>query len=179
MNGIGHKWWHEMFDGQPALDPGPDLPGRNVQRKALERRSAKRFWKVRERLAGPGHGCKFKKRRQLIGLAPFVEFRHVIRADEIEPFHVRILFRVMPRRIDGVRDAAATQFLFVNFILRQAAQRKSKPSQTKFGRRGFIILFKGRSRGRNEKKPVQSQFLDGRLRDKQMAEMNGIERATE
>jgi len=47
------------------------------------------------------------------------------------------------------------------------------------GGRGVAFRLERRLRRRNEKQPVQAQFLDGRLRDEQMAKVNRVKRAAQ
>ena len=51
----------------------------------------------------------------------------------------------------------------------------STASQANVGWRGFVVLFEWRPAGGNKDEFVQTQFLDGRLGDQKMAEMNRIE----
>src|SRR5579864_8355641 len=57
-----------------------------------------------------------------------------------------------------------------------AGERQAEPLQAQLRKSGRNFLFEGGLAGRNKEQPVQFQFLHGRLRDEQMAEMNRVER---
>ena len=103
--------------------------------------------------------------------------RHVVRADEIKQFRSRKSFRVIAQRVNGVGNAAAPDFLFVNFAIRPARQREPEQLQSGGRGRGLVVRLERRLRRRNEKQAVQPKFLNRRLRDQQMAEVNRVKRA--
>ena len=128
--------------------------------------------------APPGRGMTTNSRqlRQFAGFAPFIELGRVVRADQIKQFRLRKSSRVIAHGVDGVGNAAAPDFLLVNFAIRFARQRQPEQVQPDGGRRGLVVRLERRLRRRNEKQPVQAQFLARRLRDQQMAEVDRVKR---
>ena len=93
------------------------------------------------RRASPGsrNRHKFRQPRQFVGFAPFVEFGRVVRADEIKQFRLRKSFRVIAQGFDGVGNAAAPDFLVVNFTIRSA--RRARAGAIAGGRRRARVGF--------------------------------------
>ena len=103
----------------------------------------------------------------------------MIGADEIEQFRAGEPARVIAEGINRLGDAAAMQFLLINFTPRFSRERQPQEAQTVGrGGRGAARLEWGLGGG-NEEEPIQAQFLAGGLRHEQVPEMDRIKRTAE
>ena len=86
---------------------------------------------------------------------------------------------VITNRFDGVRRAAAADFLLVNFAPGLSSQGEPKEANAFRGRRGLPVRFERRLRRGNEEQPGEAQFLPSSLRYEQVPKMDRIKRTTE
>ena len=176
-DGPGHGRRRQQFDGQTRPHPRADFQRRNRQGKTLQPAAAKGRREIRRRFARPRNLNKLGQPRQFRRLAPLRQVLQMVGADEVKQFRRRKSFRVIAQCVNGVGNAAAPDFLFVNFIIRPARERQPEQLQADGGGRGFAVRLERRLRRRDEKQPVESEFLNRRLRDQQVAEVNRIKRA--
>ena len=100
----------------------------------------------------------------------------MIGANEVKEFCLRKPACVVADGVDGVGNAAARDFPFINLAMSLSGQGQPQEAEPKRRGRGFIRRLERRSRRWNEKQARQFQFLPRRLRHQQMAEMNRIKR---
>jgi len=138
--------------------------------------AAKWLRKGRRLLAWAGNHHELRQLCQLVWFAPLAQFGHVVRADEIEQFHSRKSLRIITKRVNGVGNAAAPDFLLVNFAIRPARERQAQQLQSRVCGRGLAFRFERRLRSRDEIQSVQPQFFNRRLRHQQVAQVDRVER---
>ena len=83
--------------------------------------------------------------------------------------------RVFAKRVHGVGDAATANLLFIHLVIGFACQGEPQQPQPFRGWSHLIARFEGRLGDGNEEKPVKAQFLHGRLRHKEMAQVHRVE----
>ena len=120
---------------------------------------------------------KLRQARQLRRIAPFIELRRIVGADEIKQFCPGKFLGVIPERVHGVGNAAAPDFLVIHFAAGLAREREPQQLQPEVVRRRFGDRFEGRLCGRNNEETVQLQLLQRRLRHEKMPQMHRVERS--
>lgn len=103
----------------------------------------------------------------------------MVRADEVKQFCARKTPGIVARGVNGVGNAAALEFLSVDFVMSFAGERQPKQAQPFRRRRGCRVRLERRLRGGDKEKPVEPGFLAGRLRHEQVTQMDRIERTAE
>jgi len=76
--------------------------------------------------------------------------------------------------VDAERNAAALDFLFVDFVIGFSGKRDTEHSQARHGRRRFVFRFEWRLRGGNEEQAIEREFFTRGLRHEQMPKVNWI-----
>ena len=127
-DGFGDGWRHQEVDGLAGLDPGADLGGGEAQREAVEGATAEGSGKFGVREAGPGDGEEFNEAGEFGGVAPGTERGDVVGANEPVELGAGKAAGVIADGVDGVGDAAAANFLVVDFAAGLAGEGEAEAS---------------------------------------------------
>lgn len=168
-----------MIHRQPGLHARAYLRRGDGERKASKSPSAKWSWKRDRCFAGARYDDERDQSGEFCGVAPFRQFRNMIRPDQIEEPCLRKAPCVIADRFNRIRGAATVQFLFVNFTPRMACKRKPQHPKTLVCRRRHAVGLEWRLRRGDEEQARESQFFPRRLGHQQMTEVNRIKRAAE
>ena len=92
----------------------------------------------------------------------------MIGANQIKQFRLRKPAGVIAHGVDGVGNAAALDFLFIDFAPAFSGQRQAQQAQPFVCRGRFVARFERGLRRRNKEKASQRQFFIGGLGDQQV-----------
>jgi hypothetical protein len=101
----------------------------------------------------------------------------IVRADQVKDLGILKSAVIIARRIDGVRNAAALDFLFVDFAPVFADESQAQKAQAFVGSGGLAVRFERGLGSGNEEEPRQVEFFASGLGDEQMAHVNRVKRA--
>jgi hypothetical protein len=131
------------------------------------------------RLTGPRNDDELEQTGQFSGLAPFGQMSDIVCSEQVKDLGVWKSAAIIARGIDGVRDAAALDFLLVDFSQGFAGERQSQEAQAFVGRGGLAVRFERGLGSRNEEEPRQVEFFAGSLSDEQVTHVNRVKRTAE
>ena len=143
----------KKINRQTRLNPGANRRGRHVEGKSSQRPPAKRRWKNRCSTARAGHGHKLRELGQRRRLAPLVQLRGIVGADEIKQLRARKFIGIATQCVHGVGNAATLDFLFVRFAMGLACECQPEKFHTHGGGRGLgFRLERGLRRGNKKQR---------------------------